>query len=129
MIVGIALATVAHAVIGMLWYGPHLFGAEFMRLANVTPNPEKMKIQMMCSMLSALVLASVMAYFMDRLNVNSFTSALCFGFMAWFGFVATVGLSEVLWCNKPLELYFIKMGNTLVSILTMSLILFFFMAI
>jgi len=126
MLIGIVLATAAHALIGMFWYSPQAFGPLWLKLANVIPDPVKMKNAAMIGTIAAMVMACVMANLMDRLQISSFIGAFCFGFAVWLGFVATVGLSEVIWCGKPLELYFIKMGNTLVSILTMSLILAFF---
>lgn len=108
MLIGIVLATTAHAIISMLWYGSQAFGPLWLKLANVIPDPLKMKNASMISTLAAMVMACVMANLMDRLHINSFVGAFCFGIACWLGFVATVGLSEVIWCGKPLELYFIK---------------------
>jgi len=122
-ILGVIAAAIAKIIIGSLWYSKLLFGQLWLRFSNVTPDAKSMQKAMAGSMVSSFVIASIMGCFMARLGINSIESALCFGFMAWLGFVATVSLENTLWNKQNITMYFISMGSHLIGILTMAVIL------
>ncbi len=129
LIVGIALAIVANMILGMLWYGPMLFGKEWMRLAGVSMNPNDPnahKEMMRCMMIApiiTLIVALVMICFMTRMNIHTVLSGALFGFTAWFGFMMPTMYNEVLYAKKPIKLYYINVGYVLVKFVVMGAIL------
>ena len=129
LIVGLLLAVVANMIIGMLWYGPVLFGDTWMKLAGVKMDPNdpnlKKEIQkcMTLSPLIALTTALVMVCFMTRMNIHTVISGALFGFTAWFGFNMTTMYNDVLYGKKSFKLYLINVGYVLASFVTMGAVL------
>lgn len=122
-------AAVANVVLGMVWYHPKVFGAAWMRLANISPDTaEKVKKQMpvraVCGFLASIIIAYVLANLGIVLGIFDIIGAvLDLAFSAWIGFIAPVLLGAVLWEGKSLKLYAINAGFWLVSLIVMSLIL------
>lgn len=122
LIVAVAGGIVA-MVVGMLWYGP-LFGKKWFSLAHPGADFEKMKTEgqksMMPSMammfLANVVLSGVLSYFVSAMGGGLYIGLMT-AFIVWLGFIATVGLSNVLFEGKPKELYLLNMGCQLVTLL------------
>lgn len=122
-------AAVANVVLGMIWYHPKVFGASWMRLANVSPEAaERTKKQMPVRALFGFLASLVMAYVLANLGIvlgifDIIGAVLDLAFSAWIGFVAPVLLGAVLWEGKSMKLYAINAGFWLVSLIVMSVIL------
>ena len=129
LILGVVLAVVANMVIGMLWYGPMLFGNTWAKLAGVKMDPndpnfkKEMQRCMMFAPIIALTVALVMVCFMTRMNIHTIVSGALFGFTAWFGFIAPTMYNDVLYAKKPFNLYLINVGYVLASFVVMGAIL------
>lgn len=123
-------AAIASIVLGFLWYGP-LFGKQWMSLMGwkklSKAQMEKMKKgaqkSYVLGFVSALVMAYVLAHFVDYVGATTFLDGAITGFWVWLGFVATVMLGMVLWDGKPWKLYYINIGYQLVNLLVMGALL------
>lgn len=110
-------------VVGSLWYSPLVFGNVWMKLSGMTEKQlEEAKKKGMgktyvISFLSTLVMAYVLAHFVDYTEATTFMLGMQTGFWIWLGFIATVMLGMVLWDNKPFTLYLINTLHYLVCLL------------
>lgn len=126
-------------IIGALWYGP-IFGKQWMALVGTTEENirstgqnELMKTYGI-SFVSALVMAFMLAYFVDILLQIKFGQIpptaldLVFtgtqtAFFIWLGFTASTMLTNGLYEDKPLKLWAINAGYWLISLLTMGAVI------
>jgi len=125
----VLVSAVASMIIGGLWYSPLLFGKLWIKLSNVTPKQiEEAKKKGMTKayilmFISSLVMAYIIAHFVDYVQAVDMITALQLTFWIWLGFIVTVLLSSVLWEGKPVKLFLINISHYLVSIGVMSIIL------
>lgn len=125
----VIVAAIASMVIGMAWYSPMLFGKQWMELIGISvkdmeaAKKKGMSKTYALAFVSSLVMAYVLAHFVDYAMASSLADGAMAGFWVWLGFVATVSLSSVLWDCKPWKLYFINVGYHLVQLVVMGEIL------
>lgn len=138
---GVFLAALSSMLVGSLWYSPLLFGNIWIKLSKFSEKDMEQArekgmgkifaIQFVSSLVMAYVLNFVLRIFLGfgpgnlvstELNV---LHAMVFAAFIWLGFFATIGLNMVLWDGKPLKLYFIHVGCSLVTLVFMTVILFF----
>ncbi len=135
---GVAIASVASFIIGMLWYSQALFGKAWMKYTgmnkeSLTPDQKsKMMWSMILNLTATLVLVYVLAHVMGAYaklsmettgTVNLVSTGLQSAFWLWLGFVATLSLNSVLWERRPWGLYFINVLCVLVQMLVSGVIL------
>ena len=124
----VVVAAIATFVLGFLWHGP-LFGKLWLQWSGFTQKQiDESKKKGMCktmvvAFLTTLVMAYVLAHFVDYLEATTVTAGMTTGFWLWLGFVGTVQLNSVLWEQKPFKLYALNTGYQLVSLLMMGTIL------
>ena len=116
--VALIAAAVASMVVGFIWYGP-LFGKAWMKLTGKKEMGDKKEMPKTYAILFAASL--VTAYVLSVLGA-SFNTA----FWVWLGFQATLSLHAVLFEKQSWNLYFLKAGHQLVSLLAMSWVLNYF---
>ncbi len=122
------VAAIAHMVVGTLWYGP-LFGKQWMKLTGFTDKDiQKLKKEGMVktmglTFVSGIVTAYVLAYTIAYAQIQSAGLAMQVAFWLWLGFTAAVQLPNYLYECKPMKLYAISAGYTLVYLLVMAAIL------
>ncbi|MEI6532062.1 MAG: DUF1761 domain-containing protein [Chlamydiota bacterium] len=121
----VLVAAVANLVIGGFWYSERIFGKICDKLKNKTASKKPQLARSVGSFITYFVKAGVLAYLFSRLGVYSFAEASLFAFLIWLGFNATSMFSAVLWNKKPLKLYFIHAGYSLVSLQVIAWILTF----
>lgn len=119
----ILVAAVASFAIGALWYSPVLFGKEWMALMKFDAkdcSSENMKgiwksyiIHFIANLITYIVLGFLVAATVASTSLD----ASFFAFVAWLGFVAPVGVSEILWSKKPFKLVLINVMCSLVCLL------------
>lgn len=124
----VLVAALASMVIGFLWYSPVLFGNAWQKLMGWSEKQAKEKTAKMgpaylVALIGALVTAYVLAHLVTYLDVKTWQDALMLAFWTWLGFIATTGLSMVLWEGKPIKLYLINVGYSLADLVAMALIL------
>ena len=119
-------ATVLSNVLGMLWYGP-LFGKVWMKATGKSMADMKKGGSPMMSMslnaVAILVLAYVLAHFIQYAGAKTPVDGMIAGFWVWLGFVATTSLATYLFEGRNIKLYYIYMGYQLVSLLLMGALL------
>jgi len=108
--------------IGALWYSSFLFGKEWMSLIKVSDKDiEGMKargmwksyiIHFVATLISLLVLGFAIA----AIGVVNAGDGAIIGFLAWLGFVAPIGVSELLWKKVSMKLVMIDSINILLSL-------------
>ncbi|MEK6950039.1 MAG: DUF1761 domain-containing protein [Nanoarchaeota archaeon] len=124
----VLVSAVAAFAIGALWYSV-LFGKVWMKLSGMDKKKiEKEKKKGMAKsyvggFIALLVMAFVLAHFVDMAKAASVLDGAQAGFWAWLGFVATVMLNKVLWEGKPFKLYLLDAAHYLVALLVMGSIL------
>jgi len=124
----VLVSAAAGFVIGMLWYSV-LFGKAWMKLSGMDKKKiEKEKKKGMAKSYAAgfavlVVMAFVLAHFVDMAEATTVLGGAQAGFWAWLGFVATVMLNKVLWEGKPFKLYLLDAAHYLVVLLAMGSIL------
>ena len=117
------VASVVAMGIGTLWYSPLLFGTQWRRLQNVPVSDQNFPAsKMIIEFVSTLVTAFVLSLFTVLLPQTIYASII-FALVIWVGFYVTMLLSEVLWENKPFELFLLNAGVRAIILVSMTLIL------
>lgn len=125
----IVTAGLASVIIGWIWYHPRVFGATWMRLANVTPEmaergKKMMPLSVVLSLCGSMLVAYVMNYIGIAFHIYDWVGAVFeLALWSWLGFVVPTSLGMVLWEQRPLKLYFINVFYWLVTLIAMALIL------
>ena len=123
----VGLATVLAFALGGLWYSPVLFGKPWMAGHGYTSEQLKdmqssagpsYAISFLCWLVMATALALVAPHFADGVG-----GMIHIGLLLWFGFSATVGLTNNRFSGKPLSLWAIDAGYQVVSITIMAVVL------
>jgi len=116
-------------VVGALWYAPFGFGRWWER-AHGYDDPARKAVLMasaprnyLASLVVYVVLALVLRFFLYRLAASDASSAVRLAVLVWLGFVATIGLTTVVFALQPLSLWAIDAGFQLVYMCLMALIL------
>ncbi len=122
------VSSVAFFLIGWLWYSEALFGRGWMKLMKVKKKDmenckEGMGKKMLTGFLSTFVLVAILAEMISITGSYGVVAAIEMAFWLWIGFIATVGLSAVVWEKKPFLLYLIQVGYYLVGMLVSAIIL------
>lgn len=125
----VLIAAIASMAIGALWYSPLIFGKLWMALSGLSEGRlAELKARGMGKMytvnfVAALVMAYVLAHFVQVWGVFSLANAVELAFWTWLGFIATTMLGSVLWEGKPILLYVINVSYYIVSLIVMTGIL------
>lgn len=126
----VLVAAVAAMGIGSVWYSPLMFAKTWAKLSGIDCSKMKAgKKGMVLSYASTFVVCLLMAVaihiLLEELGVRSVLGSMKLAALLWLGFVASVMSGSVIWEKKPVALYLINAGHYLVTIVTMTLILFF----
>ena len=128
-VLAVALAALMPFVVGALWYAPFGFGRWWER-AHGYDDPARKAVLMasaprnyLASLVVYVVLALVLRFFLYRLAASDASSSVRLAVLVWLGFVATIGLTTVVFALQPLSLWAIDAGFQLVYMCLMALIL------
>ena len=124
----IVLAAVAGMIVGMTWYTPKIFGAQWMKLAGVTPEmAESGKKNMMQSVgiafFANLVSAYVIAQFAAISGATTVVDGVMLGFWLWLGLQMPINIGQVLWEQRPWKIFAINGAYWLVSAIVMATVI------
>ncbi len=126
--VAVIAAAIASMVLGFLWYGP-LFGKKWIAMMGWKPRDiEKAKkkggmgTSYAIAFAGSLVMALVLAYFVQAGQAVTALEGAQVGFWAWLGFIATVTLGSVLWEGKTKDLWLLNNAYQLLSLMIMGAI-------
>ena len=127
------LAVLVSAIVSMglgaLWYSPMIFGKMWMKLMNIDEKSMKkaqkkeMGKSYAIAFAASLLMAYVLAHFVDYAQAKTALEGMQAGFWIWLGFVATITLNSVLWEGRPWKLYLINAAHYFVSLQIMGAIL------
>ncbi len=115
--IAVVAAAVLAMVIGALWYSPLLFGK------NMKDCEKPTLIKRLAAFFNCLVVALVLAYFIELTAVADITEAAILAAAIWLGFIATTLISGVIWGKETLKVHLIVAGYYLVSYVAMSILI------
>lgn len=92
--------------------------------ADIAKAQEKgMTKQLIIGLIGQVVMAYVLAAFISWSGGVGWMNGMVIAFWAWLGFVATLGVSSVLWEGKSMTLFWINMTHWLVVLLVQGAII------
>ena len=124
-------AAAATMVIGFLWYSPFLFAKPWMIAMGYDP-ADKDRIAAMqksagpkygIAFLASLLTAFMLGKIIFNLAISTALYGMKVGFAVWLAFVMTVQLTDMLFGNRPRNLFLINTGYQLACYLVMGTIL------
>ena len=123
--VAILVAAIANMVVGYLWYSQMLFGKAWMKMMGKKDMGKKdsMLMMMAAGYVSSVVMAYVLAIFIQLNGATTPLMGAMAAFWPWLGFVATVTLGSVLWEGKSIQLWVLNAAHHLVGMAVMGAVL------
>jgi Protein of unknown function (DUF1761) len=133
-VVAIIIATMAHFVLGFVWYTP-LFGKLWAKEMGYNTNkmePKKgemmkgMAFMLIGNLLMAWVLAHNIAawsFVPGMSSIPVFGNIMMSAIFTWLGFFVSVNLGNTVWERKSWTLFFINSGYQLLSLILVSTII------
>ena len=123
--VAIIVAAIANMVVGYLWYSQMLFGKAWMKMTGKKDMGKKDSMLMMmgAGYISSVVMAYVLAIFIQLNGATTPLAGAMAAFWPWLGFVATVTLGSVLWEGKSIQLWVLNAAHYLVGMAVMGAVL------
>ena len=120
----IVVAAIVKFAIGAGWYTV-LFGRQWRELQGVPEGSSQsgLATAMVVQIIGDLIMAYILARFIEHYAVGGIGGGILIGFMAWLGFVATIMVGSILYEKKPPMLVTINAGYQLVGIVVMGAIL------
>lgn len=125
------VAGVVAFIIGFLWYGP-VFGKQWIAMMKIPQSEvDAMKAkgmsamlpQMVAGLVQQIIIAAVLSHLLTALNISDAMAATWLAVLVWFGFVAAVTLSQVLWEKRTIALYAFNSVYVLVTFVVMVWVL------
>ncbi len=118
-ILAIFLAVVVSTSLGMLWYSHAMFGHRWMVLSGIDPNKvDSKKSGMWKSYVGNILLNIVTAFMVYSILAVGFQMTDLFAI--WSAFALPVFANSVFWGGKPLKLFLIEAGYSVVSLAFMA---------
>ncbi len=113
-------------VFGAFWYGT-CFGKSWMKLAKPkAPQETQKELIMAVGFINTIITTFFVAFFVNMLSITHWMHGLATGLLLAIGFVGSVMLSDVIWGERPFELYLIHFGYRVITFgLTGALITLF----
>jgi hypothetical protein len=122
------VAAIVHFLIGGLWYGL-IFGNKFIELIGWSSEKlqqmehQNNSKQYIIAFVSSLVLAYILAHFVQFTKAKNALDGIQTAFWLWLGFIATTQLPTVIFEERKLGLYFLNIGYQLVACAIAGIIL------
>ena len=117
----VIVATIAHFILGGLWYSPLLFGNKFLQIINLSAQQlQQMENQshvkeLIIAFACSLVLVYILAHFVQYTNATTVGGGIQTAFWLWLGFIVTTQLQMVLFERRPLGLFLINVSYQFVA--------------
>jgi hypothetical protein len=117
----VIVATLAHYILGGLWYSPLLFGNKFIQLVNWTPEQlrqvesQSHTKELVLAFVMSLVLVYVLAHFVNYTKATSALGGIQTAFWIWLGFVVTTQAPTVIFEGRSFGLFVINVAYQLVG--------------
>lgn len=127
-VLAVAFAALIPLLVGVIWYAPFFLLPAWDRAhgydeaARALMREDMVRLYLV-SLVTYAVMALVLRFLLYRLAATDAASAIRLAVLCWLGFVATVGLTSVMFALRPLSLWAIDAGFQLVYMCLMALIL------
>lgn len=131
--IAVLVAAAISMVVGFLWYGPMLFGKQWMKLKGYSAESMKESqkemgkwyaISFVLALVTAYVLSHVMTLSMNFFDYSELMTGLTTAFWMWLGFVMPVQAAAVIFSEKRnWTLLGLDTGYQLASLLAMGVVL------
>ena len=112
--------------LGGLWYSPLLFAKPWMSAIGRTEEELKKGAKpanYIISFMQGLISAYILSIFIGFAQATTIAGGAWVGFMCWFGFAGTTSFVHGMFSLRPLKLWAIDTGYTLVSFILSGIIL------
>lgn len=121
----VVAATLAAYGLGAFWYGPYMFAQEWQKLMGKSEKElkEGPATAYGVAFVSFLVMAYVLAHFIELVGALTWQSGLITGFWVGIGFLATSHLINNVFGGRSTRLYLIDVGYQVAALLLMGAIL------
>lgn len=124
-ILGVVVATVIGMVLGALWYSPAVFGNQWMRsLGKTKEELGSPTVPMAGSVVASLMSAVGVALLHAWVGVDGVGMALSLGLILGLLIIFPALLSDNLFCGWGWDMLFIQSGYRVVSVVLMSLAIY-----
>jgi hypothetical protein len=118
-LLAIALAVIVAVALGMLWYSPVMFSRQWMELSGIDPAKVDGSAKgMWKSYAGNIALTAVTAFVVYAILAVGFQIMDLFAI--WSAFALPVFANGIFWGGKPLKLFLIEAGYSLVSLAFMA---------
>ena len=125
-LIAIVAATVVGMVLGALWYSPILFGNQWMQAIGKTPETMgNATIPLIGGVVANFLTSTGVALIFSLVGVTNLSTGISLGLIMSFLIIFPAFLSDSLFCNWGTRLLLIQSGYRMLSILLMSIILFY----
>ncbi len=126
-IIGVVAATFVGQFISAMWFGP-LFNKQWTKYCGWDVDQIKKYMKegnrhtkaVWGSLVETLIAQIFYAILLHNLQITSIVEAMVVGAIAWAGFMATVGLNEVLWHGMKIQFYILNQSSYLVRTVVMG---------
>jgi hypothetical protein len=127
-VVRIVVAAIAAFAMGFLWYSQYMFGNLWVQAHGYTQADLDAMAQTLgptygILFITLLVMGIVLSRLIQRTGARGAAGGAGIGFLCWLGFVATTGLTTILFARAPLLQYEIDAGYQAVYLVAMGAIL------
>lgn len=124
--IAVLIAAVLAMVLGFVWYSKSMFGKQWMKLAGLLEEDTKkgnMPVLFGTMFAGAIIEGYVLAYFIQYAGAYGLIDGIKVGLWAWLGFVVTTTLSNSMFEQRPLKLWYINAGYALVNLIIMGTVI------
>ena len=120
----ILVGAISNMIVGSVWYSKALFAEQWMKaLGKKKEELGSPQTAMVVMFIGALVQSYILAHFIAFAGEKTPVGGAKIAFWAWLGFVAVVQLGGSLFEGRPMKLFKINVGYSLVALLIMGAIL------
>jgi hypothetical protein len=112
--------------LGGLWYSPLFFAKPWMSVIGKTGEELKKGAKpgnYIIALMQGLISAYILAIFIEFARASTVEDGAWVGFMCWFGFAGITSFVHGMFSQRPLKLWAIDTGYTLVSFVMSGIIL------
>jgi len=124
-IIGVVAATFVGQFISAMWFGP-LFNKQWTKHCGWELDQIKKYMKeghtkaVWGSLVETFIAQIVFAFLLHNLQITSIVGAAVVGAIVWVGFMATVGINEVLWHGMKIQFYILNQASYLVRTVAMA---------
>jgi hypothetical protein len=118
--VAIVVAALAAFVASFLWYV--VFGKELAKVSSAFAEQKPEAWKMVVVVVQSLVLATVLAYIVERAGVEGWLDAAWTGVVLWIGLSAVQWVGSMVWEKVPLTMALIHAGDWLMKLVLISVL-------